>query len=376
MSHGSQYYLYGVISANGEPSFGPIGIGGRGDEVRAVVYRDIAAVASPCPPLSFQTSDPQQTLQRLAEHQAVLERVMAASTVLPVKFGTWVRDKAEIEAVLRGGYCNLRAALDRFDESIELDVVATWPDLAVVLKEIAADPEICKLKAELQQGPPVSAEQCAQLGQLVKSRLDARREKLSAEILAELNTVTEDSSVNELKDDSMIVNAAFLITRREEKEFDRKIQELDRRYEGKLLFRCVGPLPAYSFATTQIDRLEADGLDAARKTLELPEMAGFAQIKEAHRRLLRAAHPDNHPDDPEADGRLKAVSEAYRLLEQYCQHVPHRLGGTEARDLCVVQIRRLAELREELSRPAGDPPSAPGVRPKRENRRETLTASC
>lgn len=110
MPHGSEYYLYGVILANGQPSFGPIGIGGRGDEVRAVVYQDIAAVASPCPPLSFQTNDPQQTLQRLAEHQAVLERVMDASTVLPVKFGTWVRDKAEIEEVLRGGYCNLRGA--------------------------------------------------------------------------------------------------------------------------------------------------------------------------------------------------------------------------------------------------------------------------
>jgi len=372
MPHGSEYYLYGVILADGQWSFGPIGIGGRGDEVRAVVYRDIAAVASPCPPISFQTNDPQQTLQRLAEHQAVLERVMAASTVLPVKFGTWVCDKAEVEGILRGGYCNLRAALDRFEGRIELDVVATWPELAVVLGQIAAEPEICNLKAELQQGGAVSAEQCIQLGQLVKSRLDARREKLSAEILAELGPASEDTSVNELKDDSMILNVAFLITRRGEQEFDRKVHELDRRYRGKLHFRCVGPLPPYSFATTQIDRLEAAGLDAARKTLELPETAGFAQIKEAHRRLLRAAHPDNHPDDPEADGRLKAVSEAYRVLEQYCQHAPHRLGGEKARDLCVVRIRRLAELRMELSCQMSDPPPAPSVRPER----ETVTASC
>jgi len=193
MPHGSEYYLYGVILADGQWSFGPIGIGGRGDEVRAVVYRDIAAVASPCPPISFQTNDPQQTLQRLAEHQAVLERVMAASTVLPVKFGTWVCDKAEVEGILRGGYCNLRAALDRFEGRIELDVVATWPELAVVLGQIAAEPEICNLKAELQQGGAVSAEQCIQLGQLVKSRLDARREKLSAEILAELGPASTAS---------------------------------------------------------------------------------------------------------------------------------------------------------------------------------------
>ena len=358
MPHGSEYYLYGVVLANGESSFGPIGIGGRGDEVRAVVHRDIAAVASPCPPLSFQTNNPQQTLQRLAEHQAVLERVMSASTVLPVKFGTWVRDKAEIEGILRGGYCNLRTALDRFRGRIELDVVATWPELAAVLKEIGTEPQIRKMKAELQQGGAASAEQCIQLGQLVKSRLDARRETLSAEILAELDAESEDTALNELRDDSMILNAAFLITRRGEQEFDRKVQELDRRYEGKLHFRCVGPLPPYSFATTQIDRLEAAGLDAARKTLELPETASFAQTKEAHRRLLRAAHPDNHPDDPEADGRLKAVSEAYRVLEQYCRHVPHRLGGEEARDLCVVQIRRLAELREELSRQMSDQQSA------------------
>ena len=39
------------------------------------------------------------------------------------------------------------------------------------------------------------------------------------------------------------------------------------------------------------------------------------EIKKAHRNLERSSHPDLHPDDPGAEVRFKAISNAYDLLK-------------------------------------------------------------
>jgi len=39
------------------------------------------------------------------------------------------------------------------------------------------------------------------------------------------------------------------------------------------------------------------------------------EIKKAYRKLARSSHPDLNPDDPAAEARFKAVSNAYDLLK-------------------------------------------------------------
>ena len=51
----------------------------------------------------------------------------------------------------------------------------------------------------------------------------------------------------------MILNAAVLIGRSEEAQFDQAIEQLNRGYGDRLDFRCVGPLPPYS-SVSRMDR--------------------------------------------------------------------------------------------------------------------------
>ena len=51
------------------------------------------------------------------------------------------------------------------------------------------------------------------------------------------------------------------------------------------------------------------------ETLGLTRDASAADIKKAHRKLVRTSHPDLHPDDKGAEARFKAVSAAYDLLK-------------------------------------------------------------
>ncbi len=50
------------------------------------------------------------------------------------------------------------------------------------------------------------------------------------------------------------------------------------------------------------------------KTLGVSRSASQDDIKKAYRKLARENHPDAKPDDPEAEKRFKAISEAYAVL--------------------------------------------------------------
>ena len=49
--------------------------------------------------------------------------------------------------------------------------------------------------------------------------------------------------------------------------------------------------------------------------LGLTKTASAEEIKKAYRKLVRASHPDLHPDDAGAEDRFKAISAAYDLLK-------------------------------------------------------------
>src|SRR5947209_7855690 len=75
-------YVYCIIEAKEPRSFGPIGIGGRGDEVYTVHHDGLAAVVSNTP---IQVYDP--TRENVFAHEQVNETVMREFTVLPMALG-------------------------------------------------------------------------------------------------------------------------------------------------------------------------------------------------------------------------------------------------------------------------------------------------
>ena len=50
----------------------------------------------------------------------------------------------------------------------------------------------------------------------------------------------------------MIVNAAFLVERTQERAFDDKVKEVSRRYEDLLTFKYTGPWPPYNFVNIKL----------------------------------------------------------------------------------------------------------------------------
>lgn len=64
--------------------------------------------------------------------------------------------------------------------------------------------------------------------------------------------------------------------------------------------------------------------------LGLTKTATAAEIKAAHRRLVKSSHPDLNPDDPAAEAKFKAISAAYDLLKDPATRARYDAGEIDA----------------------------------------------
>ncbi|MBW3563535.1 MAG: GvpL/GvpF family gas vesicle protein [Acidobacteria bacterium] len=247
-------YVYGIIKAAENQSFGPIGIGGRNDEVYTVHYKDFAAVVSKCP---LQIYDP--TRENALAHEHVNEVVMKQYTVLPMSFGTVFRTEADIRTFMQGTYPALVDVLDKMEGKIEFGLKVNW-DREAVLRQIEAEnDDVGNLKQQIEAGTSGSAYFLKmQLGKIVESALQEKSEKYVQEIYSHLRDSAVASRSNKPIGDRMIMNAAFLVEREKTELFDQRVSEIAKKYEDALSFLYTGPWPPYNFVNIRLKLERAD----------------------------------------------------------------------------------------------------------------------
>ena len=126
----------------------------------------------------------------------------------------------------------------------------------------------------------------------------------------------------------MIASVALLLPEQASAALDRRLAELDEEFDERLNFRCVGPLPASSFATVEVTLPSFEVVDEARRALNLGASAKLADIKSAYRQLIRQSHPDVSAATS-VDGKQAAqITNAYKTLMSYAEALP--LPGRES----------------------------------------------
>jgi len=244
-------YIYCIIRTDAPKNFGSIGIGGRGDEVYSVPFKEFAAIVSNCPLIIF---DP--TRENALAHEHVNEVVMKDFTVLPMSFGTVFRTEDDIRAFMRGTYDALIEVLQKMEGKIEFGLKVNWDKDSVIQELERENEEIRRLKNEISQVPGSSTYfSRMQLGRVVESALQAKADAYVAEIYEGLRNAAVASRSNKPIGDKMIMNAAFLVEREKTKVFDEQISEIAKKFENKLSFLYTGPWPPYNFVNIRL-RLE------------------------------------------------------------------------------------------------------------------------
>src|SRR5262245_41992680 len=114
-------YIYCIIKSSKPRSFGPIGIGGRGDEVYTVHYDELAAVVSNIPIMVY---DP--TRENALAHEQVNQIVMREFSVLPMAFGALFRTEQDIIELFRGAGDALREVFTKMEGKLEFGLKVNW----------------------------------------------------------------------------------------------------------------------------------------------------------------------------------------------------------------------------------------------------------
>jgi len=249
-------YIYCIIETKIDRNFGPIGIGGRGNEVSTIGYGDLSMVISNSPMTKYVVSR-----ENLLAHEKVVEEVMKEFTVLPVRFCTIASNADEIRGLLNRRHREFKNLLRDMDHKIELGIKGLWKNMETIFKEITKENnEIKRLKQKLQNDKGkknISSTRTfldvkMEVGKLVEDALKRKKEKEAEKIVGALRRTAFDHKLNNTINDEMFINAAFLVDRGREKEFDNIMDDLSEEYKDRIKFMYVGPLPPYNFVNITI----------------------------------------------------------------------------------------------------------------------------
>jgi hypothetical protein len=237
-------YIYAIIESDQDRSFGIRGIGEGNYEVHTVRYGDVGAVISRSPVTEYPV-----TRANTMAHQKVMEEVMKEFPMLPVRFGTVAEGTGQImEKLLKGRDKELTETLHYMRDKVELGLKVIWKDMKFVFEEIVAgNAEIVRLRDRLLKGRGGVQKDQVRLGEMVKKALELRKKREEKAILDPLDGLWVERKLGRPFGDQMICNAAFLVEKEKEAAFDLAVENITARYDGKMVFKYVGPIPPCNF---------------------------------------------------------------------------------------------------------------------------------
>lgn len=236
-------YVYGVTDADTRLPETLKGLDGQ--EVALVVHDRCAAIVS-----DLVAERPLGTRDDLMSHQGVLEQVIASGgTVLPFRFGGALTDRdAVVEELLTPHEEEFADHLERLRGHVELRIRGRYIEETVLRELVREEPEIAELNERVRGVPEEAAYyDRVRLGELIAQSLTRRREQDGQRLLDALAPRARAVAQHELTREDDILDAGFLIERKEREAFEQIVEELGKDNEGRIRLRLAGPLPPYDF---------------------------------------------------------------------------------------------------------------------------------
>jgi hypothetical protein len=238
----SEVYVYGVAPASERADIAAAGVGPG--PVRWVAHGDLAALVSDTGP------EPLRAAESLRAHWAVLDEAVDRMTVLPVRYGTVMAgDQSVVDDLLAHEHDRIAATLAELAGRVQLTVKGTYEEESLLRGVVEGSPAVARARERVRGKPEAAAYyERIELGELVAGEVERARERDMAFVLERLEPLAVASRPEQPSTPETAVHAAFLVERRRMEEFARAVGRLGQELAGRVQLRCIGPLPAYSFA--------------------------------------------------------------------------------------------------------------------------------
>ncbi len=237
-------YVYGILPGDIELESGATGVGDPPGEVRAVRYRDLAALVS-----DVDLSRPLGRAEDLFTHEELLDASAAEIPVLPLRFGAVLAsDEAVAEELLGPHYEEFSSALEQLEGHAEYVVKGRYVEGAVLGEILAENPEAGELAEQIRgQDETLSRDQRMRLGEIVATGVEARREEDTRTLGEAVDGHVAASVVRPPSHELDAGYAAFLVETGKVEALSQAVEQLAEEWEGRVELRLVGPLAAYDF---------------------------------------------------------------------------------------------------------------------------------
>src|SRR3954471_23857325 len=240
---GEGYYLFRVVRAGGTAA--PAGAAMVTEGGLAAVVRDVPLAEYGEEALRANLDDIAWLEDAARRHEAVLDGLLADTTVIPLRLCTIYRDEAAVRAMLLAEQGALTEALDRLEGHTEWGVKAFCDRAAV----------------QASARPPGDAEQGEGEAYLARRRAEARaRELVAATVDAaheRLTAVARVALANPLqrreltgRDDDMALNGVYLVPDDAAAAFGEAVAALEA---PGTIFELTGPWPPYNFVKRSVE---------------------------------------------------------------------------------------------------------------------------
>jgi DnaJ-domain-containing protein 1 len=288
-------------------------------EIYLISYRDISAVVCDSERFKLTHLSKEEVARYLLKHQQVIEKIMQQYSIIPMKLGTFAENREEVEKLIYLGQGLLQEIFPQIDRKHEIELAITWSDLKVILQEIGKEKEINEFKTELLgDRKKFSFQDKIKIGKMVQSLLDKKRDAVLGKIKDFMGQSFSHFKENMVMDDNMVGNMSFLIDQNRSDQFYELVNQLNDQFKERLNFKCIGPLPPYSFYTLEVNKIKVQEVCWAREKLGLENGVTKAQIKKAYRQAASLVHPDSNPEAEGMEEQFKEVKQAYKILQEYC----------------------------------------------------------
>lgn len=188
--------------------------------------------------------------RNLLGHERVLESAMTAGyrNLLPLRFGLTVTDWETVEAELFVPYQDvMRSLLSKLDGYREVSVKIFWNPESELQQMMLENKELAD-ERDRHQGQAMGMDTVIKLGQAIERAMVERRNAIVNEFRQKLSRLSIEQIENDGLDETMIYNAAFLISWDTEELFSQYVEVLDAQFPDRFKIRYNNFTAPYNFA--------------------------------------------------------------------------------------------------------------------------------
>jgi Gas vesicle synthesis protein GvpL/GvpF len=238
------WYVYGILPGDVELGGDVTGVGDPPAPVRVVRSGGLAALVSQVDPAS-----PLGSPEDLMAHQEMLDASAAEVPVLPMRFGAVLAsEEAVATELLDAHHDDFTAALHELEGRAQYVVKGRYAEPAIMEEVLSEDQEAERLRREIRgKDPDATRGARIRLGEIVNNAISAKREADTQALLEAMADHGIASVVREPSHERDAVHVAILVGADQEKEMEKAIDGLARRWAGRVDVHLLGPMAAYDF---------------------------------------------------------------------------------------------------------------------------------